>query len=112
MSSRGTIADAMATERCSRLGSALLGGDEEFAVAVAARNGRGDHSDDHTPAGRDKIRDVVAHRGMNARITHDAALHTVPAGFELWLDERDDGRRRPRQGERRRKHELERDETH
>src|ERR671934_2256519 len=112
MSSRGTIADAMATERCSRRGSAALGCDEEFTVAVAARNGRGGHSGDHTTARRDKGRDVVADCGMNARITHDAALHTVSAGFELWLDERDEGRRRPRQCERRRQDKLERDETH
>src|SRR5437764_3302005 len=112
MSSRGTIANAMATERCSRRGSAALGCDEEFAVAVAARNGRGDHSGDHTPAGRDKGRDVVADCGMNARITHDAALHTVSAGFELWLDQRDEGRRCLHQSERSRQHELEGDEAH
>src|SRR5262249_6486285 len=93
MSSRGTIANAMATERCSRRGSIALGCDEEFAVAVAAWNGRGDYSGDHAPAGRDKGRDVIADRGMNAPIPHDAALHTVSAGFELWLDKRDEGRR-------------------
>src|SRR5690242_5379972 len=111
MSSRGTIADAMATERCSMRRSAALGYDEEFAVAVAARNGRGDYSGDHTPAGHDKGRYVLADRSMNPRIAHDASLDAASAGLELWLDQRDEGRWCLHQSERRRQNELERDEA-
>jgi hypothetical protein len=32
---------------------------------------------------------------VNARIAYDASLHTASAGFELWLDQRDEGRRSP-----------------
>jgi hypothetical protein len=38
-------------------------------------------------------------------------LTRASAGFELWLDQRDEGRRCLHQSERRRQHELERDEA-
>src|ERR1700741_834340 len=75
--------------KVQRAGSAAPGCDEEFAVAVAARNGRRDHSGDRPPAGRDKAGDVVADGGMNARIAHDASLHPASAGFEFRLSLRD-----------------------
>src|SRR5262249_2992914 len=111
MSSRGTIADAMATERHSPRGSAALGCDEELAIAVAAGDGRG-HDACDAPAERpDEGGDVVADRGMNEGIAHDAFLGATSAGFELRLDQRQEMRWRPRECERRRQAELERDEA-
>ena len=53
---------------------ALVRGDEEFAVAVAARDRRGDDAADVPAERRDERRDVVADRGVNERIAHDALL--------------------------------------
>src|SRR5262245_53686566 len=111
MSSRGTIADAMATERRNTRGSAALGCDEKLAIAVAARNRRG-HDACDAPAERpDEGGDVLADRGVNERIAHDALLCVASAGFELRLDQRQEMRRRPRECERRRQDELERDKA-
>src|SRR5262245_62936634 len=111
MSSRGTIADAMATERRSARGSAALGCDEELAVAVAARDGRGHDACDAPAARPDEGGDVLADRGMNEGIAHDAVFGVTSAGFELRLDQRQEMRRRPRECERRRQDELERDKA-
>src|SRR5215831_10361302 len=88
MSSRGTIADAMATERRNTRGSAPLGCDEELAIAVAAGDGRGHDVGDAPAARPDEGGDVLADRGMNEGIAHDAFLCVTSAGFELRLDQR------------------------
>src|SRR5262249_61796711 len=81
-------------------GSAALGCDEKLAIAVAARDGRG-HDACDAPAERpDEGGDIVADRGVNERIAHDAFLRMTSAGFELRLDQRQEVRRRPRAGER------------
>src|SRR5262249_34217203 len=54
---------------------------------------------------------LVADRGVNERITHDALFCVTSAALELRLDQRQEMRRRPRECERRRQNELERDET-
>src|SRR5262249_9401360 len=111
MSSRGTITDAMATERRNTRRSVALGCDEKLAIAVAARNGRG-HDACDAPAERpDEGGDIVADRGMNEWIAHDAFLCVTSVGFELRLDQCQEMRRRPRECERRRQDELERDEA-
>ena len=46
------------------------------------------------PQRRDEGRDIVAHGGVNERVSHDALLDVSPAGFELRLDQRQQVRRR------------------
>src|SRR5262249_52869664 len=65
MSSRGTIADAMATERRGTRGSVALGCDEKLAIAVAARDGRGHDACDAPAERSDEGGDIVADRGVN-----------------------------------------------
>src|SRR5215813_413197 len=91
--------------------SAVVGCDEELAIALAAQDGRG-HDAYDTPAARpDEGGDIVADRGVNERIVHDAFFHLTSAALELRLDQRQEMRRRSRECERRRQDELERDET-
>src|SRR5215469_12576500 len=111
MSSRSTIADAMATERGNTRGSAAIGGDEELAIAFAAADGRGDDLRDAPAVRAHEGGDLVADRRMNEWIAHDAFFLLTSADFELRLDQRQEMRRRSRKCERRRQHELERDEA-
>ena len=74
--------------------SGAMRADEEFAIAVAARNRRGNDAADAPAARRDEGRDIVAHGNMNERVSHDALLDMSPAGFELRLDQRQQVRRR------------------
>ena len=56
--------------------------------------------------------DVVAHRGMDLRVAHDAFLQVLTSRLELRLDQRDEPAGGRRERERRRQDEPERDEAH
>src|SRR5262245_40341757 len=101
----------MATERRDTRSSVAIGHDEELAIAVAARDGRGHDLCDAPAVRPDEGGDVLADRGMNEGIAHDALLCVTSPGFELRLDQRQEMRRRSRKCEHRRQDELERDEA-
>ena len=64
--------------------------EQEFGIAVAAVDRRGDYPE-HAPAERDdELRDIVADGGMNSGIAHDAFFDGARAGLELRLDQRDE----------------------
>src|SRR5215831_13401123 len=92
--------------------STTLGLDKEFAVAVAARNRRGDDAA-HAPAFRGKERgDVVAHGAMYRRVAYDAFFDRGPRCFELRFDQRHDGRACAEERADRGQNEFQRDEAH
>src|SRR5580704_6139501 len=73
--------------------STTLGLDEKFAIAVAAGDRRRhDTADAPAEPGQEGF-DVVADRGVDGRIAHDALLDVAAAGLELRLDQRN--QRRP-----------------
>src|SRR5215471_16866499 len=79
--------------------------DEKFAVAVAARDRRGDEAA-HTPAlGGKECHDVIADRGVHGRIAHDALFDRLARSLELRLDERHDCGARTQKFTDRRQHE-------
>src|SRR5580698_1198314 len=62
--------------------------DEKFLVAVAASDRRWCGAADAPAEPSQKGADVVADRGVNGSIAHDAFLDVAAAGFELRLDQR------------------------
>ena len=69
--------------------SVTRGSEQEFGIAVAAGDRRGDDAE-HAPAERgDESRDVGADRGVHGGVAHDAFLDLRRAGLELRLDQRD-----------------------
>src|SRR5262249_57512851 len=101
----------MATERRDTRDSVAIGCDEELAIAVAARDGRGHDASDAPAARPDEGGDIVADRGVNEGIAHDAFFCATSIGFELRLDQRQEIPRRSREGEPPRQTDLERHET-
>src|SRR3984957_8687816 len=90
--------------------------DEEFAIAVAAENGRGHMGADAPALAHHKRGDVLAYCLMHCRVAHDAfldsgSLDIGTLGLELRLDQRDEAGTRPQQLADRRQHQLERDEA-
>ena len=80
----------MARERRGKLcgSSHATRRDEELAVAVAAENGGGGDADDLPVVCGNEGGNVVANRGVDERVAHDAFLGPTAAGFELRLDQR------------------------
>src|SRR5580700_6479903 len=64
--------------------------DEKFAVAVAARDRRRRDTADAPAERNQKSADVVADRGVDGRIAHDAFLDVAAAGLELRLDQQNE----------------------
>src|SRR5260370_6341581 len=91
--------------------SIMLGTEQEFAIAVAAEDRGGDEAENAPAERRDGVRHFLADRGMDLGIADDALLDVGAAGLELRLDQGDEPRGGPRQCERRRQNELERDEA-
>src|SRR5579863_4711458 len=85
--------------------------DEEFDVAVSARDRRGEYADVGASERRCECRDVVADFLVYGGVADDAALGMFAAGFELRLDQRQQMQwgRRERQGDR--QYRLQRDEA-
>src|SRR5260370_42452194 len=92
--------------------SIMLGAEQEFAIAVAAEDRRGHEAENAPAERRHRIRQILADGGVDPGIADDALLDPGAAGLELWLDEGDEPCGRPRQRQRRRQNELERDEAH
>ena len=90
----------------------MRGGQEEFAIAVAAENGRGRNPDDLPSQRHHEGGDVGTDGGLDRGIAHDAFFEGAPAGLELRLDERKEARGKTRHRKRRRQNELEGDEAH
>src|SRR5215471_1182696 len=73
--------------------SVKLHTEQEFAVSLAAQNGRGDYVD-HVPSEQLDIgAQVIADRCMDIGVADQALLHMATAHFELRLDQRDELRR-------------------
>ena len=68
--------------------SVTLRPDEEFAVAVAAEDRRGDRAVDAPAERSQEGGDVVAHRSVDGRVAHDAFLEIAALRLELRLDQR------------------------
>src|ERR1700686_1116834 len=85
--------------------------EEEFEVAVAARDRAWKHLDPGAPElcreGRDAVADLPVHR----RIADDAALGMLSRRLELRLYQRQQMHRRRRQRERHRQHGFQRNKT-
>src|SRR6202035_6066256 len=65
--------------------------DKKFAIAVAAGDRRRrDTADVPAECGQERA-DVVADRGVDGRIAHDAFLDVAAAGLELRLEQREGG---------------------
>src|SRR5580693_3906095 len=70
--------------------STTLGLDKKFAVAVAAGDRRRRHTADAPAERGQKGANVVADRGVDGRIAHDAFLDVAAAGLELRLDQQNE----------------------
>src|SRR5579864_5001180 len=92
--------------------SIMAGPDEEFAIAVAARDRRGDDAENVPAERRDACRDRIADFRMNLQVAHDPLADMLSPSFELRLDQRDEPRRPVCKRERCRQYEPQRDEAH
>src|SRR6478609_1955671 len=70
--------------------STMFQSNQKLTVAVAARDGRGEHTNYlETKPGR-KTRDIIADRLMHGLVAHEAFLDGSARRLELRLDQRDD----------------------
>ena len=60
---------------------------EEFTVAVATRDGRGQGRGYLAALGHEERCNIIAHRAMQSRIAHDAFLEIAARQLELRLDQ-------------------------
>src|SRR5690348_4706588 len=85
--------------------------EQEFGIAVAAGDWRGDDAE-HAPAERtDESGNIGANRRMHGVVAHNAFLYLRRSGFELRFDQGDDLGAMTDQLERRRQHQFQRDEA-
>src|SRR5690349_10311238 len=91
--------------------SAKARSDQELAVAVAAKNRRGDRAEHHQACFTQEARDIVTNGAMHRLIAHESFLDVRAAGFELRLDQRDNAAAGPQKLDSGPEGEFQRDEA-